>query len=581
MTGERWGKPLTIGMLAAAVLAGSACDPKVRALAEVQPLQGSADEDELARDDGSPDAGRQDLGSSELVDSPPLIDEQTPVASGDQEANASCTGDAGACGGLGDAGTSLSCPGCVIEDDCVGAYIVDPSNPCLICDPERSTSAWSPNDGVLCEDGLFCTTDDECIAGVCAGSPWICEDGVACNGVSTCDEDEDQCSADENQCGANAICNVESDECVSTCSGCLVGGVCVAAGTEQAGNPCMVCDPARSTVAFSAATGKSCGAGPTACSAQDTCDAQGRCQPNHLPPSAACGNPASSACDQPDTCDGNGNCSQRLAANGTACNDGAFCTIGDRCQGGACVPTGNFNCGANQSCNEGSNQCQCQGCRIGGDCLPAGAVNPTNPCQICDPSRNSAAFSVNANAPCGGGLVCGMDAQCKSPLGGDCRENEDCVTSQCDFWYRDADGDGHGTPTQLTGTCGTGSNSVRPAGFVASSDDCCDASSLIFSGQVSFFDEPQTVCPNVDPYDYNCDGRPEDQLNGRTGQGQFNSCDVYFPETCVGQVWGSDANCGQRADVLTCGRATPDAPCRGLLNMSGQLIRTFATVQCR
>ena len=112
--------------------------------------------------------------------------------------------------------------------------------------------------------------------------------------------------------------------------GCLIAGICVSNGAEQAGNPCMVCDTARSSSAYSAAQGKACGAGPTSCSGQDTCDAVGACVPNHFAEGASCGNGAASACDLADACDGRGTSLPRLVANSTACNDGQFCESGRR-----------------------------------------------------------------------------------------------------------------------------------------------------------------------------------------------------------------------------------------------------------
>jgi len=201
----------------------------------------------------------------------------------------------------------------------------------------------------------------------------------------------------------------------ATCAGCVIGGVCLSVGAEANGNPCLVCDPNGSSTSFTAAVGRSCGADSNGCSQQDACDSEGRCQPNHLPAGAPCGSSVSSACDQADVCDGNGNCQQQLAQNGTACDDGAFCTTGDQCQAGQCVPTGNQNCGASRTCNETTNQCQCQGCAIGGGCLAPGTINPADPCQLCDPGRSANGFSAGMNgSACDDGAFCTVGDQCQS-----------------------------------------------------------------------------------------------------------------------------------------------------------------------
>lgn len=62
---------------------------------------------------------------------------------------------------------------CLIADTCRGTGEVDPSNPCRLCDPTRSTDTWSPHqDGSPCNDGYACTGPvDACTAGECRGPP--------------------------------------------------------------------------------------------------------------------------------------------------------------------------------------------------------------------------------------------------------------------------------------------------------------------------------------------------------------------------------------------------------------------------
>jgi hypothetical protein len=317
-----------------------------------------------------------------------------------------CESDGGSCAPIplcdaGSSGCDPSCSGCLIGGDCIGANTPNPENNCQLCDPERNADGWSNADGLACNDGFFCTVGDSCQAGACTGSPRQCDDAVDCNGIATCDEATDACSPGESTCGANRFCDVDTATCVSTCAGCVVSGTCVTSGAQEPGNPCRVCDPANSTTAYSVAMGRPCGSGPATCSGQDTCGADGQCQPNHLPAATACGNGASNACDQADSCDGNGSCLPRLSQNGSTCNDGRFCTVGDECQGGVCTPTANRNCGAGVSCDETGDVCQCQGCSIGGTCVSAGTVNPTNPCQVCNPTRNATAYVGNTGASCG------------------------------------------------------------------------------------------------------------------------------------------------------------------------------------
>jgi hypothetical protein len=459
-------------------------------------------------------------------------------------------------GALGNASAD-TCPGCLIDGSCVAAAAQDLQNACLICDPARNPDAWSANDEAVCDDGSFCTVEDVCLAGACSGKPRECDDRVTCNGVSACDEEGDACSPATNECGANGFCDAASGDCVSTCTGCLVDDVCVAANAERPGDPCFTCQPAVSTTTYLPAAGKPCGAFPSECSGQDTCDVQGICRPNHLPANSPCGSSASNACNQPDACDGAGNCQQRVSANGAACDDGAFCMVGDRCQGGQCLPTGARDCGLNQSCNEQADQCQCQGCQVGGTCFFDGDTNPTNACQICDVDRSRTAFSPNTGARCGAvatecsaqdtcdnrgqcgannredGTTCsGQSGYCRTgqclsrqQFGTECTLANQCLTGFCRTWFLDVDDDGHGGTQQRT-LCSPdpAMDTIRSDGagllipivtvngqeFVALGDDCCDSTgfggNLVFPGKVSPVTIEQTACPNRPRRDFDCDG---------------------------------------------------------------------------
>jgi len=160
-------------------------------------------------------------------------------------------GDVGLCTPAADA-CPTPCGGCVIDGTCYGAGQVHPDEACRRCDPRLATDAWSDFDGAPCDDGLFCTVADTCTGGTCAGAAHKCDDGVACNGVESCDEDTDACIAGRTICGAGEICDMVAGACVGSCTGCFVGGLCYGAGRHHPGKPCLICDPARATRAWSA-----------------------------------------------------------------------------------------------------------------------------------------------------------------------------------------------------------------------------------------------------------------------------------------------------------------------------------------
>jgi len=621
--GNVW--PALAAVLASALLLAG-CEGTQRRFSTVEPLTGPED---AAGSPSNLEGNGSGSPSSDVAGGRGIEGSRT----GNQQAGGLGTDDGqsdGLCSNDGDAGTCVplplcdenrgadcaaTCPGCIVDGDCIAVDAINPDNVCQVCDPERDARAWSARNGVTCEDGLFCTTDDACTNGACVGVPRACDDDVACNGVSTCDEAGKLCSPDVNECGTSALCNVATDACVSSCVGCLVAGVCFDSGAEAAGNPCSVCNPAVSSTSFTGAIGKSCGAGASVCSQQDTCDAQARCQPNHLPANTPCGNPLSSACDQSDTCDGNGSCQQRLAPNGTGCDDGAFCTVNDQCQGGQCVPGGNRLCGANQACSEAAAQCQCLGCQVGNTCVSATAVNPANPCQICDPNRSRTVFSANPGAQCGSGPAecSGQDTcnaqglclpndrtgSCTSVTGGSCQNGvcaaprqlngiactvaAECVSGFCRLWFQDLDGDAHGgsvtqmlcSPSpandeivaQFSGRTTAVFRDASGRNYSSLGDDCCDSSQAvagsIFPGNTNVFVDPQRACPDINPFDYDCSGTANDPFPGTFQTvGCGNACSGAFwvePRPACGQP-GQIQNCVRTAGV--CGLGTPESSLR-------------------
>lgn len=73
------------------------------------------------------------------------------------------------------------------------------------------------------------------------------------------------------------------------CEGCSIAGICVHAGAVDPANPCGICAPERDDAAYGPNVSASCGAGPSDCSAQDTCNAAGECAPNDVADGTSCG----------------------------------------------------------------------------------------------------------------------------------------------------------------------------------------------------------------------------------------------------------------------------------------------------
>jgi len=67
-----------------------------------------------------------------------------------------------------DGGCLPPCDGCRIDGACIAAGLQNPETLCQICDPARDPRAWSPNDGLVCDDGRYCTQLAACSDGQCA-----------------------------------------------------------------------------------------------------------------------------------------------------------------------------------------------------------------------------------------------------------------------------------------------------------------------------------------------------------------------------------------------------------------------------
>ncbi|MCC6763081.1 MAG: hypothetical protein IT293_00315, partial [Deltaproteobacteria bacterium] len=175
-----------------------------------------------------------------------------------------------------------------------------------------------PN-GAACNDGTLCTAPDACDgAGACVGAnPVVCTPLSQCHDAGTCNPGTGVCSdpprADGASCDDGDLCT-QTDECDG-------------AGTCAGENP-VVCTPL------------------------DQCHDAGTCD------------------------SGTGVCSDPPTMNGTTCDDGNVCTIGDACTGGTCD-------GNSITCGDGIVQGAC-----GEDCdVPGGGPNCTPGCRfLCGPT---------------------------------------------------------------------------------------------------------------------------------------------------------------------------------------------------
>lgn len=350
------------------------------------------------------------------------------------ETCASCSDDCGACADCGDGACSEgeSCASC--GADC-GACVYCGDGVCS-ADEDAASCARDCDDGVCdeCGDGVCegletCATCSADCGDCPCGGP--CDDGDACNGEETCDEDTDTC-----QPGVALACD-DGDACngTETCdpsSGCQSGQGC----STRTGYH-LVCAGANTVM-------------PSWCPPSDSCGTMDACQANQL---AACnancpggcttvydGPPTT--CDCPLGCDDDPGC-DGIPRSGTvrdACGvcggDGSTCVGCDGIPGSGTVRDACGVCGGDGS------TCACApGCgrRTGYhlSCPTQGTVLPSwcpeePTCGAMDACQANQLASCNANCP--GGCVTVYDGptsccDCPATCGnGQCDAGEDCTT---------------------------------------------------------------------------------------------------------------------------------------------------------
>jgi hypothetical protein len=77
-------------------------------------------------------------------------------------------------------------------------------------------------DGLACDDGSLCTTGDSCSQGLCAGTPKVCTDDVACT-ADSCDQETGECvfTPDNAVCDNGLYC--DGAEACDVVAGCVPG----------------------------------------------------------------------------------------------------------------------------------------------------------------------------------------------------------------------------------------------------------------------------------------------------------------------------------------------------------------------
>jgi hypothetical protein len=297
--------------------------------------------------------------------------------------------------------------------DCATVAALPPGTDCGVCAACDASGICAPDLGqdIDCSSCRMCAgvntcvlqpagmdEKNECAAGVCATG--ACNGSGAC-GISPSGTDCGDCSACNaaGSCVADLTQDIDCPPC-QECTGissCAFQGAGLDVKNECPSGLCVTGACNGSGDCGELADGSSCD--PDACSSGATC-MEGACGP----PSSMVTCPAPDPCWEPGVCDpSTGSCgaSSGPRPDGSGCDDGRACTIGDRCLEGACIPLANkCPCGDDADC------VPLDDCHLAGSCDTSSGV--------CNYPSAPDGTECNDGDACTSGEVC-QDGECGSP----------------------------------------------------------------------------------------------------------------------------------------------------------------------
>jgi hypothetical protein len=302
----------------------------------------------------------------------------------------------------------------------------------------------------MCDDGMYCNGQEDCIQGECVAGSSPCDDGVSCT-IDMCDEAADSCAhmATDALCDNGVAC--DGAEVCNPILGCTSMGVICDDGILCTTD---ICDPQTGACLHLPSD--------ALCSDNQFCNGLEQCDPMTGDPTTGCVAGAMVQCSDgiPCTMD---SCNEMTdgcdhAATNAACNDNQFCNGAEVCTPGVgCQPGQMVNCSDGLSCtvdacDNGLGACthtpNNAACNDGLDC---------NGMETC--SASGAAPSgcvVGTPIPCAPDAVpCTVDAcnettnQCEhTPTNGLCPMGQFCVVA--------AGGCSAAPPCQMNADCDDG-----------------------------------------------------------------------------------------------------------------------------
>ncbi|MSQ84275.1 MAG: hypothetical protein EXR77_15560 [Myxococcales bacterium] len=338
--------------------------------------------------------------------------------------------------------------------------LCDDKNPCTAdkCAPVGGCQNKA-NDASPCDDGSTCTTDS-CVSGACKSvNTCQCTGAGDCDDKNACTADA--CNAGKcayTNAPSTQSCD-SSNKCMEVKSGLCGNGVCTGGKPKTcAADMCTsaTCNPTTGQCGtVPKADGTLCDADNNGCTTKDTCKS-GQCS---WGVQATCiltdCDDVTCISTSPTTFE----CKSAPFAKGKACDDSLFCTVADACDGAGkcggktmvCEQAGNptglgSNPCATQVCNETIKACEVKGlppstacddgkfCTVGDKCDVKGQCIGGQPpkcaggtgCQVgfCDEAADKCGLTLKPNccatsADCNDGYSCTTDS-CSAPPSGMC-----------------------------------------------------------------------------------------------------------------------------------------------------------------
>jgi hypothetical protein len=356
-------------------------------------------------------------------------------------------------------GTCQACA-CIIGDKGFEAEAVNPHNPCEVCDPNQSATAWTPaaNNtacgehqiccaGTCCAIGGCCTEIGTCLACLCVVDGLTIEAGVTnpANGCEVCDPlvsttawspavDESPCADAFGQVCCAGLCCPRGQCCVAGTCGpcrCTIGQVEFVAGDRNPANGCEVCTPALTATDWSLVPdNEPCGDDPDLVCCRGVCCTDGNCCHSS---EGTCGpEPCLCTIGEEEIAEGEINPENECQHCDPTANPNDWAPVDDD---SPCGPNGDQVCCAGECCLPGDccalGTCQPCGCRIEGQSFAEGQVNPDNECEVCDPAVSTTDWSPHSEptrCAFNEGRCCGREccfAQC-CPEGACCASSAVC-----------------------------------------------------------------------------------------------------------------------------------------------------------